>query len=156
MKKSKNLLSILLLVPMLLAVIPHAMAPDDLVYSQDFEVSNGSWTFMNGMWDFLDNRLNGLGTSGDWDDIVLADTIFNLSDYTVIFDVNLLSGFGEEQFHFIFDYYSGHTVMELGSTSGYSHYIDTFGSWYDFEYLLKFVSMSSNLFDEFVVRKNRC
>jgi hypothetical protein len=89
---------------------------------------------MDGIWDFQDNKLNGIGTSGIWDDIILDDTIFNMSEYTVIFDVNLLSGFGEEQFHFIFNYYSGHAVMELGSTPGYSHYIDSYGGWYDFEY----------------------
>ncbi|MHA2107839.1 MAG: hypothetical protein ACW99R_09070 [Candidatus Hodarchaeales archaeon] len=130
----KKLLSILLLLPMLLTIIPQAMAPDNLVYFQDFEVSNGSWTMMNGTWNFLDNRLNGIRTNGEWDDIVLADTVFNMSEYTVVFDVNLQSGYGEEQFHFIFNYYSGYTVMELGSTSGYSHYIDSYGGWYDFDY----------------------
>ncbi|MHA2155098.1 MAG: hypothetical protein ACXABU_07150 [Candidatus Hodarchaeales archaeon] len=130
----KKLLSILLLLPMLLTIIPQAMAPDNLVYFQDFEVSNGSWTMMNGTWNFLDNRLNGISTNGEWDDIVLADTVFNMSEYTVVFDVNLQSGYGEEQFHFIFNYYSGYTVMELGSTSGYSHYIDSYGGWYDFDY----------------------
>ncbi len=134
MKNHKKLLLILLLLPMLLTTIPQAMAPDDLVYFQDFEVDNGTWTVMNGTWDFLDNSLNGISTNEMWDDIVLDDTIFNMSEYTVIFDVNLLSGYGEEQFHFIFNYYSGYAVMELGSTSGYSHYIDSYGGLYDFDY----------------------
>jgi hypothetical protein len=42
MKIMKKLPLILLLLPLLLTSFPQAMAPDDLVYSQDFDVENGS------------------------------------------------------------------------------------------------------------------
>ncbi len=136
MKKKNNLVLLFLLLPLLSPLIPLAGAPDDLIYFQDFEGTPGSWTTMNpynSSWNFANGTLNGYGLISEWDDIVLDD-LFNLSDYTVVFDVLLFSGYGEDQFHFIFDYYSGYTVMELGSTPGYCHYIDRYGGWYDFSY----------------------
>jgi hypothetical protein len=83
----------------------------------------------NGSWDFSENMLNGFGHLDQWDDILLQDVIFNEYEYTIIFDAFLRSGYEPEQFHFILNYNTGYSVMEIGSSPSSSHYIDSAGNW---------------------------
>jgi hypothetical protein len=135
MKQKGKILLLLLLFTMLFLTSPSAIAPDDLVYSQYFDSADvGSWygtNEWNSSWNFADGQLHGNGMLPEWDDFLLTGPIFNLHEYTVLFDVHLdlNRAHGADQFHFIFNYNTGYAVMELGTETHACHYIDSAYYW---------------------------
>ena len=125
MSKQLRMFSLMILFSLFLVLIPIQNGYGaDVLFSETFDSSISSWSSSGGNWYLANDLLYGNGsTLGQWDSLALIAPIFNETEFTVLFNVYIDSGYGAEQFHFCFDYDLWDFRLELGSEYWASHYI---------------------------------
>ncbi|NHJ01526.1 MAG: hypothetical protein EAX86_05255 [Candidatus Heimdallarchaeota archaeon] len=134
MDSRKHIHKILLFSLIFCFLIPiHNSSASDILFYEGFNGLNGIWTSVNGNWTVEDSFLEGIGTSGVWDEFICSNPFFDEIEYTVTFDAYIIGGYGSEQFHFFLDYIND-TRVEIGSEPWANHIIETGLGWINLNY----------------------